>query len=156
MGDNSSLPIRAAFGKSVPGDPMSKRILVAEDEALLALSLSDLLEAEGYIVTLAFDGEEALERATASEEGWCYDALVTDLNMPNLSGEELIRELRARHPEMPVLVVTGSPPLGGAAELGRHGGGHGPLALLPKPINDAQLLDALRRVTASPWAAAAE
>lgn len=133
---------------------MPRRILVAEDEALLALSLADILEAEGYDVTLAFDGEQALGRATAAEEGRRYDALVTDLNMPRLSGEELIRELRARRPEMPVLVVTGSPPLGGEAELWRHGGTGGPLALLLKPIDDAQLLDALRRVTASPCAAA--
>lgn len=130
---------------------MGRRILVAEDEAMLALSLADLLEAEGYDVTLAFNGEQALERATAAmaaaERGRrCYDALVTDLNMPHLSGEDLIRALRARRPALPVVVVTGSPPIGGAAELQRHGGGHGPLALLLKPVDNAPLLEALRRV----------
>ena len=139
---------------------MAGRILVAEDEAILAFSLADLLEAEGYDVTLAFDGEQALERAmaalAAAETGRRYDALLTDLNMPRLSGEDLIRALRARRPDLPVLVVTGSPPIGGAAELQRHGGGHGPLALLQKPVASSQLLEALSRVLSPPWPAAAD
>ncbi len=136
---------------------MRRRILVAEDEALVALSLADLLEAEGYDVTLAFDGEQALERADAAWAGqWRHDALVTDLNMPGMGGEALIRAVRARDPGLPIVVVTGSPPSGGAVELLRRGGGHGPLALLAKPVDETRLLDTLRRVTAPPCAAAAD
>jgi CheY-like chemotaxis protein len=97
------------------------RVLVAEDEVLIALTLFDILEAEGHAVTLAFDGAEALGRARTM--GPALDVLVTDLNMPGLSGEDLIRALRAERPGLPVVVVTGSPPPGGAEALRRHGDG---------------------------------
>jgi CheY-like chemotaxis protein len=58
---------------------MAMRVLVAEDEAPIALSLSDL-KAEGYEVDLAADGEEALH--AARRLGDTMGALVTDLNMP--------------------------------------------------------------------------
>jgi CheY-like chemotaxis protein len=119
------------------------RVLIAEDEALVALSLSDLLEAEGYAVTLAGDGAGAL--VEARRLGDALDALVTDLNMPHMSGEDLIRALRSEWPGLPVVVVTGSAPPGGAEALQRYGGGHGPLALLHKPIDYGNLVDTLRR-----------
>lgn len=138
---------------------MARRILVADDEALVAVSLADLLEADGYDVTLAFDGEQALERAVAAlaeAGGRRFDVLVTDLNMPRMGGEDLIRAVRARDPDLPVVVVTGSPPPGGATELRCRGGGHGPLALLLKPVDDARLFEALRRFTAAPCPVAAD
>jgi CheY-like chemotaxis protein len=119
------------------------RILIAEDEALVALSLADLLEAEGYVVAVAADGAEALEEARRMGEG--LDALVTDLNMPRMTGEDLIRALRAERPGLPIVVVTGSAPPGGVQELRDHGGGHGPLALLHKPVDYAELAEVLRR-----------
>ena len=67
---------------------MAMRVLVAEDEALIALSHADLLEAEGYEVDLAADGAEALEAARRLGDALCV--LVTDLNMPRLGGEALI------------------------------------------------------------------
>lgn len=120
----------------------SMRVLLAEDEALIALSLADLLEADGYDVTLASDGAKALARAR--ELGAALDVLLTDLNMPEMSGEALIKALRTDRPGLPVVVVTGSPPFGGAEELQRLSGGYGPLALLQKPIDYTELLDALR------------
>ncbi len=89
---------------------MGVRVLVAEDEALIALSLADLLEAEGYDVALAPDGADALD--TARELGDALGVLVTDLTMPRMGGEDLIRALRAERPGLPVVVVTGSAPFG--------------------------------------------
>jgi CheY-like chemotaxis protein len=123
---------------------MALRVLVAEDEALVAMSLYDLLDADGHAVELAFDGAAAL--AAARRLGSALDVLVTDLNMPYLSGEALIRNLRAERPGLPVVVVTGSPPPGGAAELCEGSGGHGPLVLLHKPVNYRALLRAVREV----------
>ena len=96
---------------------MGVRVLVAEDEALIALSLVDLLEAEGHEVVLAPDGAEALE--AARRLGDALGVLVTDLNMPRLGGEDLIRALRAERPGLPVVVVTGSAPFGGEEALRR-------------------------------------
>jgi CheY-like chemotaxis protein len=119
------------------------RVLIAEDEAMIALTLSDILEAEGYEVTIAGDGAKALARAR--QFGEALDVLVTDLNMPEMSGEDLIHALRGDRPELPVVVVTGSAPFGGVDALRRQGGGHGPFALLHKPIDYADLVDTLRR-----------
>jgi CheY-like chemotaxis protein len=119
------------------------RVLLAEDEALIALSLADLLEAEGHDVTVAPDGADALD--AARRLGGALDVLVTDLNMPRLGGEALIRALRAERPGLPVVVVTGSAPFGGEEYLRRHAGGNGPLLLLLKPPDHTELAAAVRR-----------
>jgi CheY-like chemotaxis protein len=123
---------------------MAPRVLIAEDEALVALSLADLLDAGGYRVDLAFSGDAAWE--AARQLGDNLAVLVTDLNMPGMTGEDLIRMLRTERPGLPVVVVTGSPPFGGAQALQRYGGGHGPLVLLHKPVDYEALLKALREV----------
>ena len=66
---------------------MAVRILVAEDEPLVALSFCDLFEAEDYEVGIAQDGAAAL--AEAQRVGEALDVLVTDLNMPRMGGEDL-------------------------------------------------------------------
>jgi len=121
---------------------MPVQILIAEDEALVALSLADILEAEGYEVDLASDGKDAL--GAAQRLGAALQLLVTDLRMPHLCGVSLIRILRERVPDLPVVVVTGSPPPGGAETLRHRVGGHGHLALLLKPFSHLQLAEAAR------------
>ena len=119
------------------------RVLIAEDEAMIALSLSDLLEAEGYEVTITSNGAEALTEA--KRLGSRLDALLTDLNMPCMSGEALIRAMRVQQPGLPIVVVTGSAPIGGLEELRRQGGGEEPFALLHKPMNYDDLVETVRR-----------
>ncbi|MCW8084721.1 response regulator [Sabulicella glaciei] len=114
------------------------RVLLAEDEALLALFFQDELEACGCEVVWAPNGRKALEQA---EQGVGFDVLVTDLNMPHMRGEELIRRLRRTWPRLPVVVVTGTPPPEGAAGLNAEG--DGPLLLLVKPVLPAAILKAL-------------
>ena len=67
-------------------------------------------------------------------------ALVTDLRMPRLGGEDLIHAVRVDRPDLPVVVVTGSAPQGGEEALRRCAGGHGPLLLLHKPADCSQRL----------------
>src|SRR5918998_3522131 len=144
-GLHRTLVLRAALRGAAPqrkGRRMGVRVLVAEDEALIALSLADLLEAEGHEVAIAPDGADALD--AARRLGGALDVLVTDLTMPRLGGEALIRALRAERPGLPVVVVTGSAPFGGQEELRRHAGGHGPLLVLLKPPDYAELAAALR------------
>ena len=123
---------------------VSLRILLAEDETLIAMTLVDALEAEGYIVTMAGDGAAALVEARREDAD--FDMLVTDLNMPHMNGEDLIHALRLDRPELPVVVVTGAPPAGGLTTLRRLGGGTGPIMLLHKPVNFTELLSAVDRV----------
>ena len=127
---------------------MRVKILVAEDEVLIALSIADLLEAEGHDVVVAPDGADALD--AARRLGDALRVLVTDLNMPRMGGEDLIRALRAERPGLPVVVVvTGSAPFGGVDELRRCAGGDGPLLLLLKPADHGELAAAVRRVAAA-------
>jgi CheY-like chemotaxis protein len=121
---------------------VSPCVLVAEDEALIALTLSDMLEDDGHKVHLAFDGTTALE--AAQRLGQTLDVLVTDLNMPGLTGEDLIRALTLVRPLLPVVVLTGSSPRGGLEQLRRDCGGHGPLTLLHKPASSIDVLAAVR------------
>ncbi|MGG5891185.1 response regulator, partial [Falsiroseomonas sp. HC035] len=121
---------------------VSPCVLVAEDEALIALTLKDMLDDDGHEVHLAFDGSAALE--AAQRLGQALDVLVTDLNMPGLTGEDLIRALTINRPLLPIVVLTGSPPRGGLEQLRRDCGGHGPLTLLHKPTSSSDVLAAVR------------
>ncbi|MGK7870870.1 response regulator [Falsiroseomonas sp. E2-1-a20] len=120
-------------------------MLVVEDEVLIALTLSDMLEGDGYDVHLAHDGMEAMK--AIQRLGQALDVLLTDLNMPNLSGEDLIRALSISRPLLPVVVLTGSSPPGGLEQLRRDCGGHGPLTLLHKPATSSDIIAAVRRAS---------
>ncbi len=69
--------------------------------------------------------------------------MLTDLKMPRLDGKELIARLRAKRPDLPVVVMTGFPPPDGAVSLQA---GPGPLRLLTKPVGITPLVAALRDV----------
>lgn len=123
---------------------MGLRVLLAEDESLVAIALADWLEAEGHSVTVTSDGAEAFDALRGLGR---VDLLLTDLRMPRPAGEDLIRAVWAERPGMPVLVVTGSAPPDGAAALRRTVGNGGPLALLHKPLDYESLAKALCLLT---------
>jgi two-component system alkaline phosphatase synthesis response regulator PhoP len=79
-----------------------KRILLAEDEPGLLMSLADRLGHEGYDVETAEDGETALKRASREP----FDLMVLDIMLPKRSGFEVLRELRRRGAELAILVLT--------------------------------------------------
>jgi two-component system, OmpR family, copper resistance phosphate regulon response regulator CusR len=78
------------------------RILIAEDDGALASFVKKGLEAEHYAVDVSADGEQA--RALASE--FDFDLVVLDLNLPRLDGVSILRQVRARKPSMPILILT--------------------------------------------------
>lgn len=78
------------------------KILIIEDEKLLADSLRNLLEKKGFDVELAYDGEMGLEYAQLG----IYDLLVLDVMMPKINGYEVARQVRSRHLGMPILMLT--------------------------------------------------
>jgi two-component system alkaline phosphatase synthesis response regulator PhoP len=87
---------------SVPGARVSPHVLLVEDEASLALTLSDRLRAEGYEVALCGDGESALEIL----ENRPFDMMILDIMLPGIDGFEVCRELRQRGLRLPVLMLT--------------------------------------------------
>ncbi|HEY8205021.1 MAG TPA: ATP-binding protein [Pyrinomonadaceae bacterium] len=78
-------------------------ILVVDDEDAVRRLLVDILENQGYEVTPAENGEEALKFFDAKR----FKAVFTDVGMPGMSGWELARAIRERDAEMPVAVITG-------------------------------------------------
>jgi CheY-like chemotaxis protein len=88
------------------GGTIGRRILVAEDDELLAETVDDYLRQEGFCVCISADGAVALQVAAQRE----FDALLTDLRMPNVDGVTLIRRLRADRPNLPVVVMSGYAP----------------------------------------------
>jgi DNA-binding response OmpR family regulator len=78
------------------------RVLIAEDDRRLARLLVRGLESEGYVVDAVHDGADALAMAAASD----YDVLVLDVMMPLVDGVTVVRRLRERHCQAPVLLLT--------------------------------------------------
>jgi two-component system, OmpR family, copper resistance phosphate regulon response regulator CusR len=78
------------------------RVLIVEDERKLAQVLSSALQAEHYDVLVALTGEDGLARASQER----FDLVVLDLMLPGRSGLEILRTLRERRVETPVLILT--------------------------------------------------
>jgi two-component system alkaline phosphatase synthesis response regulator PhoP len=79
-----------------------KRLLLVEDEPGLVLTLSDRLVKEGYSVETSGDGESGLERAAAE----AFDLVLLDVMLPRMNGFDVLKELRRRGIETPVIMLT--------------------------------------------------
>ena len=92
----------AARFKAVPSRTL--RVLVVDDEEPVRKFVERVLREAGYETRVAADGPEALEVA---KSGPAVDILVTDLMMPQMNGDELVRRLRLEEPALKVLYLTG-------------------------------------------------
>ena len=81
---------------------MSNKILLLEDDTLLAQTLQELLEMEGYDVTLSYSGNEAID---ASYEH-SYDLYVFDINVPDISGIKILKSLRDADDKTPTIFIS--------------------------------------------------
>ncbi len=88
--------------KSAPPRPVS--VLVVDDEELVRKFVERVLREAGYKTATASDGPEALEVAATLDD---FDILVTDVMMPQMTGDELARRLRVSSPAIKVLYLTG-------------------------------------------------
>ncbi|MFA6030876.1 MAG: type II/IV secretion system protein [Elusimicrobiota bacterium] len=105
LGLEASRPSEAkAPAESAPVPSLKKRVLVADDDAVVRVIMRQVLVKEGYEVEEAVDGVKALERVAA----WQPDLLVCDLNMPNLDGFGVIRSVRENlgRGDLPIIVMT--------------------------------------------------
>lgn len=114
------------------------RILVVDDEPLIRQLNTEVLLESGYEVDAAEDGAVAWE--TLQHSG--YDLLITDNDMPNVSGVDLLKKLCAARIPMPVIMVTGTFP---QDEFARYPWLQ-PAATLLKPYTLAELLGAVKKI----------
>ena len=127
-------PVSAA-----PAGPTTrpKRILVVDDDPSALELMTTVLSFAGYGVEVAEDGELAWEALRVGR----YDLLVTDNAMPNTTGIELVRKLRAKNSTLPVVMATGRIPEEVLEENSRLGISD----ILIKPFNIEQILNAVKK-----------
>lgn len=119
------------------------RILVVEDEVKIANSLEKGLRAEGYIVDIAYDGDEAATLVDANT----YDLVLLDWMIPGrLDGQGLIKQWRADHHQMPILMLTAKAAIGDRVE----GLDSGADDYVPKPFSFDELLARVRALLRRP------
>ncbi len=108
------------------------RIMVVDDEVDAMEIISAYLEGQGYAVSAANDGADALAMAGVMSP----DILITDIRMPQMDGNQLIRQMRERNPMIPVIVMTGHP---GDAEMPHDTGDDAPVMVMAKPLDLKEL-----------------
>lgn len=116
---------------------MNRTILIADDERNIRSGLQIALEDEGYNVLLAADGDEAWKSITTNS----VDLLITDLRMPGMNGQELLKKVISNYPTMPVVILTGHGTIESAVEAMRNGA----VDFLTKPLNLDRLFLLIRR-----------
>ena len=92
----------AGFANTSPQNAVKKVILVAEDEAAMVRLLRDNLAYEGYEVLVAMDGEAAVETALRARP----DMILLDIMLPKLDGLSVCRQLREKHLDTPIIMLT--------------------------------------------------
>jgi len=115
-----------------------KRILVVEDDVVVAHSIRMVLAADGHMVEMAQDGEQALAKFKASE----YDLIVADFKLGKMDGLELADAIKQHSPAKPIILIT--------AYTEKIDSSMGEVSnvdlLLRKPVSAGELQEALRRV----------
>jgi EAL domain-containing protein (putative c-di-GMP-specific phosphodiesterase class I) len=112
-------------------------VLVVEDESLVAASFARMLRGLASGVSIANDAESALQLLDRDE----YDVVVSDIQMPGMSGTDLLRAVRARDLDLPVIFATGEASVESAAAAVEHGA----FRYLTKPVAAEVLRQAVEK-----------
>jgi DNA-binding response OmpR family regulator len=116
---------------------MKRSILVVDDEQNIRELCNDLLEEEGYKVTLAKDGFDALEKMDAEN----FELFLVDMIMPGMDGLELLQRIRKRQPLAVVIITTGFSSIEGAVKAVHAGA----FQYLSKPLHADELIETVRK-----------
>lgn len=108
------------------------RILLAEDEVALARGISRILVSEGYDVVVVHDGAHAIAKLVDTE----FDMILSDIQMPEITGVQMLREVRAHDLDVPVVLMTADPSLDTAIKAVELGA----LRYMRKPVAMDELL----------------
>lgn len=116
---------------------MKFTLLIIDDEKNIREGLGANFEMEGYNVKLAENGQQGLEFISKGD----IDLVITDLRMPGISGEEVLRKVTTETPGIPVIVLTGHGSIDSAVDAMRNGA----YDFLTKPLNLDQLTMIVKR-----------
>lgn len=119
------------------GVSASARVLVVDDEPAVSAPIERMLSSAGYEVVVARSGDKAIEMIT----GTPFDVILSDIHMPGFDGVQLLRMIRLRDLEVPVVLMTGQPELSTATQAIALGA----LQYLTKPVPPATLLATVER-----------
>jgi len=118
--------------------PAGSKVFIVDDDEAVRDSLQAMLESEGMDVEAYADGGEFLEVLDPEKIG----CLLLDLNMPKVSGQDVLEDLARRGMEIPVIVITGV----SDERLRSRALAAGAKTLLEKPLEHGQLLDTINQV----------
>ena len=131
------LPIREDAASPEP-DRSRRKILVVDDQRLIANTIVEIFQNAGFEAVAAYDGWSALEIAGRLRP----DLLLSDVLMPQMNGVQLAIAMRRNHPETKILLFTGQ---AGISEILLEGKEKGyEFELLPKPIHPLKLLERIK------------
>ena len=125
--------------QAVSGASRPLKILAVDDDSLILMNISALLEDLGHEVIEAMSGAEALDRFAEHSD---IDILITDQGMPNMTGAKLAEHIREIRPNVPIIIASGYCEPRDAL---------GTTAKLIKPFNQAQLSEALTMAMGNNW-----
>jgi EAL domain-containing protein (putative c-di-GMP-specific phosphodiesterase class I)/ActR/RegA family two-component response regulator len=115
------------------------RVLIVDDDESLGRALARQLSRSGYEVVVHHQGRTALDAI----RGGGFEAIVSDIEMPTLSGIELLRAVRDHDRDLPVILITGAPAIGTAADAVEHGA----FRYLIKPLELSDFTNTVRRAS---------
>jgi DNA-binding response OmpR family regulator len=115
---------------------MKKNVLIVDDDASVRKSLCKVLEEEGYKVTLAADGREAVEQFEAGP----VDLLLLDIGLPIRNGWDTFERITSQAPAFPIIIITGKANQYDTAVAAGIG------ALMEKPLDATQLLETIEQL----------
>lgn len=122
----------------IEDDPVKPRVLIVDDERLLADTTAAILRSAGFRTKTAYDGWEALETARSFRP----DYLLTDVMMPTMNGVELAIAITKMLPSTKILLFSGQ---AGTSDILQQGHSQGyEFQLLAKPVHPLRLIEALK------------
>ena len=124
--------------------PSPPRVLVVEDEVLIRMLAVDMLSEGGFDSDEAGTAAEALAKLKAP--GADYRMIFLDIGLPDMRGDDLIKEVRQFRPDLPLLVASGVD----TGELRQRLGSYQPIGFLGKPYDMTRLRQAIATLTGEP------
>jgi DNA-binding NtrC family response regulator len=134
----SDMPITGYWGQFAPS---AKRVLVADDEAVVVNSIRKILSRKGFAVEEAFTCKDALAQVFTHD----YDLVLLDMRMSDGNGMDVLQKIKAKRPDLRVVIVTGYASIDTAVEAIQKGASD----YMPKPFTPDELYTMTNRVLGS-------